>query len=150
MDRRRQHHPRPRHQESCGYLEVRTLANLAFRETDEQLQIFAEERGLRLTRYADDITFSGVGEVEPSLEQEVRNILEPHGWTIAERKTRTIKLPHRYPKVLGLLVDGDTPRLPKSYRNRLRLMRHLLEVGDLSQRDHARFRGHIAYADSIE
>lgn len=83
------------------------------------------------------------------VQEEAYQAVADAGWTIAEEKTRLSELPRRHPRVLGLLVDRDTPRLPKNYRNRLRMMRHMLENAELSPKSRERFAGHLAYAASI-
>jgi len=125
------------------------LANLSFQETDEKLERFANDRGLRVSRYADDISVSGCDRPDPSLSLELAQLIESDGWVIAQNKTRLAELPVRCPQVLGLLVDQPAPRLPKRYRNRLRMMRHMLKTSHLTEKERARFAGHVAYAESI-
>jgi RNA-directed DNA polymerase len=126
------------------------LANLAFRETDKKLECLAKNRNLRISRYADDISVSGREKPDPGLLHEIEQIIEGDGWVIAENKTRLAELPSRYPQVLGLLVDQHVPRLPKRYRNRLRMMRYMLTTGHLTEEERATFAGHVAYAESIK
>jgi RNA-directed DNA polymerase len=125
------------------------LANLSFRSTDEKLESFAQGRGLRITRYADDISVSGHYQPDPGLPSEIEQLIQNDGWVIAQNKTRLAELPKRSPQVLGLLVDQAVPRLPKRYRNRLRMMRHMLATKYLSDEDRAKFLGHLAYAESV-
>jgi hypothetical protein len=54
-----------------------------------------------------------------------------------------------FPHVFGLLVDQPKPRLPKRYRNRLRMMRYMLKTDHLTEKERARFAGHVAYAESV-
>lgn len=127
------------------------LANLAFHETDSVLERFAAVNDLRITRYADDISVSGVrANPEPRFSSEIQGLIEAGGWVIAPEKTRLVELPRRSPQVLGLLVDQTIPRLPKRYRNRLRMMRHMLATEYLTEKQRAVFEGHIAYAESIQ
>lgn len=125
------------------------LANLAFRETDKKLELFVQEKNLRVTRYADDITMSGHEPPDLQLQAEVERLIENDGWVIAQKKTRLSKLPLSHPHMLGLLVDQPIPRLPKRYRNRIRMMRHMLKTAHLTTIERAKFAGHVAYADSI-
>lgn len=125
------------------------LANLAFQKTDRKLERFVEDRGLRISRYADDISVSGCEAPDPGLSLDLRRLVESDGWVIADNKTRLAELPRRHPQVLGLLVDQPIPRLPKRYRNRLRMMRHMLKKPHLSEEARARFAGHVAYSKSI-
>ena len=125
------------------------LANLVFRETDKKLEVFATDQRLQVTRYADDISVSGQNSPDSDLVIQLAELIESDGWVIARNKTRLVKLPQRHPLVLGLLVDQGSPRLPKSYRNRLRMMRHMLNTPYLTEPDRAKFLGHIAYAESV-
>ena len=126
------------------------LANLAFGQTDGKLAHFASQRALRISRYADDISVSAQTVPQTGLSLELKELIESDGWVIAQNKTRLVELPARHPHVLGLLVDQSSPRLPKPYRNRLRMMRHMLKTNYLDKKERARFSGHIAYAESIE
>ena len=125
------------------------LANLSFRDTDRKLESLAKEKALRISRYADDISVSGQDRPTPGLPRELEQLIESDGWVIAQNKTRLAELPCRHPQVLGLLVDQIVPRLPKRYRNRLRMMRHMLETDYLTEDERARFSGHVAYSKSI-
>jgi len=125
------------------------LANLAFQETDRKLERFARNKNLRITRYADDISVSGSEPPDQRLAAEIQQLIESDGWVIAQHKTRLAELPKVHPHVLGLLVDGPKPRLPKNYRNRVRMMRHMLSTTYLTDEQRAKFAGHVAYAESI-
>src|ERR1019366_8567203 len=107
------------------------LANLAFQTTDEALLAFATHRRLRITRYADDLSFSGDAAPDDQLPRQVEQLIVRHGWVIAQNKTRLVTLPQQDPSVLGLLVSHAAPRLSKRYRNRLRMMSHLLSTKNL-------------------
>lgn len=117
------------------------LANLAVHELDVRLTALAEAHGLVYTRYADDIALSTtrtdftraeavtvIGEVLRAFEKEG---LRPH-----HTKTRLIP-PGARKIVLGLAVDGASPRLTREYRNKLRLHAHMLGVRGISPSAHA-------------
>lgn len=125
------------------------LSNLAFIQTDAELIAIAEELGVRYTRYADDIVFSGAGELPVNLQTLVRSCLHKHAWHIAPEKEKVVKLPNRL-KVHGLLVHGSKPRLTKGYRNRIRAYRHLVSAGKVGAEDHSKIVGHISYAKHVE
>jgi RNA-directed DNA polymerase len=102
------------------------LSNLAARKLDESLGAFALEQGFVYTRYADDITISAVRFPKQVTVADIRgNIIRrirKAGSTRTRRKTR-IARPGSKKLVLGLLVDGQEPRLSKeTYR---RIDRHL-------------------------
>jgi hypothetical protein len=125
------------------------LSNLVFAPFDALLTQIANETRTRYTRYADDIVFSGTGEVPIGIEERVRSVITEAGWRLAEGKEHLAMLPHRL-KVHGLLVHGQKPRLTKDYRNRIRAFRHLLETGRISADDEQRIRGHLSYAKSVD
>ncbi len=126
------------------------LSNLAFQPVDDRLRQIADDFGVRFTRYADDLAFSGTDQSSADeLLSSVTQIIIQSGWRISENKTHLAVKPNRL-KVLGLLVSGDRPRLTKGYRNRLRAYRHLLTQGKISDSDLDRVRGHLAYAASVK
>jgi hypothetical protein len=125
------------------------LSNLVFTNTDLALLEIATQEGVRYTRYADDLVFSGLGAVPLSLQDRVRACLLEHGWTIATEKEKLVALPNRL-KVHGLVVHGHAPRLTKGYRNRIRAYRHLLAAGKITANDLAKVKGHISYAEQVE
>ncbi|MDP1638801.1 MAG: reverse transcriptase family protein [Candidatus Nitrotoga sp.] len=102
------------------------LSNLAARELDENLFEYADKHGFVYTRYADDITLSAgrlpeavsVGKINRS----VIGIIRRCRFMENEKKTR-VAGPGSKKVVLGLLVDGDHPRISKeTYK---RIDRHL-------------------------
>lgn len=126
------------------------LANLACADLDLQLEAFAVEKGVRVTRYADDIVCTGVQECDPQqVCKRLVEIVEGCGWSINDSKTR-VDLDASQAQVLGLLVHRSELRLPKAARNRCRRirwdLRQLSGVSDLAPRD----RGFLAYADSLD
>lgn len=125
------------------------LSNLVFLQTDYALNKIADSFGIRYSRYADDLVFSGVGTTPKDLQSQVRAVLDEHEWQIAEEKVHLAKLPARL-KVHGLLVHGTKPRLTKGYRNRIRAYRHLIANERIVDKDIAMVKGHITYAYLIE
>ncbi|MFM0161342.1 reverse transcriptase family protein [Paraburkholderia sediminicola] len=124
------------------------LSNLVFFHYDIQLEEFATTHQLTYTRYADDIVFSGHGEPPENLRELVKRTIESGGWTIAPKKEKMQRKPYRL-KVHGLLVDGETPRLTKGYRRRIRALRHLSEHGKVAPEQQAKVAGHLNYADQV-
>jgi retron-type reverse transcriptase len=125
------------------------LSNVVFRSADLDLGTIAMKYGLRYTRYADDIVFSGKGDFPEAIKPFIKTAIESRGWTIATTKERFSKRPNRL-KVHGLLVHGPKPRLTKGYRNRIRAFKHLLGKEAVKPDDVARLEGHLSYARSVE
>lgn len=125
------------------------LANIVMNETDQKLLEIANKYGIRYTRYADDIVFSGIGEYPDDLGSDVKVVFEGSPWELSDDKEYQAMYPNRL-KVHGLLVHGDKPRLTKGYRNKIRAFKHLQATGKVSEEDQARLSGHISYAAFIE
>ena len=125
------------------------LSNLVFREADGKLMALAQEYGLRYSRYADDIVFSGQEAFPTELPQKAKSVIQLNGWKVSPEKEWLSKRPNRL-KVHGLLVHGERPRLTKGYRNKVRAFKHLLEANRISPEDEARIRGHLSYAKSVD
>jgi RNA-directed DNA polymerase len=142
-----------------------TLANLIASPLDKTLADIAAATGFRYTRYADDIAFSS--DVESCTRQDAIQVsnainaaLRDHGLRPNATKS-AIRGPGQRRLVLGLLVDGERPRLTKQFKDNLTLhIRHLQKSGASG---HAQARGFhsliglkhhleglLAYARSID
>lgn len=124
------------------------LSNICFLHVDERLAELAAEFGVRLTRYADDIVFSGTGEFPERLQTELFAIFSSGPWSLSERKTCLDKFPNRL-KVHGLLVHGKRARLTKGYRNRLRAYNHLIKTRGADVEGAEVIRGHLSYGKFV-
>ncbi|MDE3022423.1 MAG: RNA-directed DNA polymerase [Pseudomonadota bacterium] len=125
------------------------LSNICFNAMDAQLADIANDFSVRVSRYADDIVFSGTSEFPTKLQEAVSALFESTTWVLAEEKTELARLPQRL-KVHGLLVHGNVVRLTKGYRHRLRAYRHLLAKGAVGNGDLKKVIGHLSYGDYIE
>ncbi|KRA97937.1 hypothetical protein ASD83_12785 [Devosia sp. Root685] len=121
------------------------LANLAVRLFDEAIQELADANDLAFTRYADDIALSSqdakfgrdrcaavIGKVYAKMGE--------FGLSPNATKTR-VASPGARKVVLGLLVDGDEPRLPRDFRANMRRHLHYLCVPGADIAVHAAARG---------
>lgn len=124
------------------------LSNLCAYNLDSRLQIIERRYGCNVSRYADDITFSGKGELPERIISDIKKAVQKERWTVASHKTKLMVTPHRR-KVHGLLVHGDTLRLTKGYRNKLRAFEHVLKRDNLTEEDFRKLNGHLEYAKSI-
>lgn len=124
------------------------LSNIAFHEMDIKLIEIADNIGAKVTRYADDIVFSGQSTFPNELPGLIKEIFSNSGWEISKRKIEKSILPNRL-KVHGLLIHGDFLRLTKGYRNRIRAFKHLVKKNKVREADSIRLKGHINYERHI-
>ena len=141
------------------------LANLAMLRTDAKLSAYAQEMGFRYSRYADDLAFSSTRDRSISemhaLQREVYRILNDAGFRPNHRKT-AIRGPGTRRIILGLLVDGPSPRLSRGYKDNIRLHLHYLTSPEYGPAKHAmarktgissiyhHVRGLIAWVEQVE
>lgn len=139
------------------------LANLVCLELDNDLKKIAIKEGLTYTRYADDMTFSGAERDLSSTRKILSNIsshIGKYGFSVNKLKTKIIKNGNR--KIItGLLVDGNSLRVPKTYKDEIRkelyyiskygLESHCSKIGKKNQLSYLmRLKGRIKYVISIE
>lgn len=141
------------------------LSNLAMRGLDRDLAEIATEAGLIYTRYADDLTFS-TGSTA-FFRHDATNFLRLAQKRVREEgllpnKQKTLIAPPGARKiVLGLLVDGDRPRLRREFKQRLLVHAHYLKrFGPAHHAEKRGFRsvwsmqrhtyGLVAYARQVE
>lgn len=120
------------------------LANLAMRSFDTEVDKLAVDHGLRYTRYADDVTFSTKGEFSRDQAAHVIGLaykaMGRVGLSPNATKSR-VTPPGSRKIVLGLLVDGAEPRLPREFKENMRRHLHYLSRTDVGPVAHARSRG---------
>jgi len=107
------------------------LSNLVMRDLDRILTAIGERHGLYYTRYSDDLTFSTRSTAfsrnkAKDLIAEVRERILASGLRLNGGKT-TVVPPGARKVVLGLLVDGTEPALPREFRSLLRQHIYYLE-----------------------
>jgi hypothetical protein len=124
------------------------LSNIAMSRVDDSLRALAKELDVRITRYADDITFSSTHAFPETLPERLSSIFADTPWNISKKKTHFAEAPARL-KVHGLIVSGPAVKLTKGYRNKLRAYRHVVRSGSCRQEDLARLSGHILYSEQV-
>jgi RNA-directed DNA polymerase len=133
------------------------LANLACLDLDEKLATLAQTCGASVTRYADDLAFSG--DAVPSLDQIVE-VLHQEGFDISKSKCRLTK-PGQAHYVTGLSISDAVPRLPRPMKRRMRqelyfarkygLVSHLGKRNDISTQSGVnRMDGTLNYFNAVE
>lgn len=96
------------------------LSNLAAYHLDERLDQYAKRTGMVYTRYADDLSFSATAlPLERAvIRRDIVALIRECGFLENSAKTR-ISGPGSRKRVLGLLVDGDVPRLSHDMYKRI-------------------------------
>ena len=129
------------------------LSNLVARRLDMALFRYAQENGFVYTRYADDLAFSA--SVLPStksigqLKREIISLIRKNGFLENRRKIR-IGGPGSKKVVLGLLVDGEKPRLTKELRKRIdRNLYSIEEHGIVAAANHDNFESTYGFFNHI-
>ncbi len=120
------------------------LSNLAAFELDEAIADIAVRTGLTYTRYADDICLSTKANISrrtvKTVITEVYQTMSRVGLSPNKMKTM-VSPPGARKLVLGLLVDGNTPALPREFRDRLRQHLYYLQRPNFGPARHAQDRG---------
>jgi hypothetical protein len=121
------------------------LANLAVREFDVEVTQIADRYGLTFTRYADDLIFSTSSRdfTRKQCSLVVDEVYQAMwGAGLSPNITKTLVSPPGARKiVLGLNVEGETPHLPREFKDKLRQHLHFLLRPDVGPVHHARAKG---------
>jgi RNA-directed DNA polymerase len=100
------------------------LSNLLMFVTDKRISGFIKQKGIRYTRYADDMTFSG--DFEPGMVVKfVRSVLNDKNLKLNEKKTR-VRKPGQKQEVTGAVVN-EKIQAPKELRKSLRQAVYYIE-----------------------
>ena len=90
------------------------LSNLIAKELDKKCEDLALRKGCKYTRYADDLTFSGLDISNKVFQKEVVSIVCSCGFIVNRTKTKEKRRGQRQ-MVTGLTVTNGV-HVPKSYR----------------------------------
>ncbi|MGA9858947.1 MAG: reverse transcriptase family protein [Solirubrobacteraceae bacterium] len=133
------------------------LANLAAFRLDQRLSGLAVASGLRYSRYADDLTFSGPARLHRrrnQFELLATRIVAAEGFTVNEAKSTTQSAGGRQ-TVCGIVVNVH-PNLRRSEYERLKATLHNAAVHGHTSQNHegvadfrAHLRGRIAWVRSL-
>jgi hypothetical protein len=102
------------------------LSNLVFSSADHEIAELALGNRLTYSRYADDLTFSGLRPIPRSFTIELSRILQARGFALNPRKTRFAG-PSQARYVTGLVVNVR-PQVDRRTRRKLRAMFHQARV----------------------
>ncbi len=126
------------------------LSNLVMVDLDEKLSKLASSVNMTYTRYADDFTFSSHAtdfnrEAAERFIKDIYHALGQFGLKANLAKTQIIP-PRARKVVLGLLVDGKTPRLTRKFKAKMRMHLYYLEHAEVGPLRHAERRGFSSIA----
>jgi len=93
------------------------LSNLIFKEADQIISDYCKQKQIRYTRYADDLTFSGIFD-EKELLNKVSQTVENLSLHINKSKTK-LMTPNTRQTVTGIVVN-EKPQVAFHKRNELR------------------------------
>ena len=94
------------------------LSNIRCIKMDKRIQLLCKAYNANYSRYADDITISGSGNLE-KIKNIVIEIIRDEGFEINTRKTR-ILYPHQRQEITGLVINNGIIKVPKEYKRELR------------------------------
>ena len=121
------------------------IANIICRRLDGRILALARTRGWSYTRYCDDMTVSGEGNLHAGL---VSRIVEEEGFRLNNQKTRLIRRNGRQ-VVTGLVVNAQVG-LPRHRRRTIRAIFHQASLVPTRFRDRkAELVGYIALLKMI-
>ncbi|MCM2286890.1 MAG: reverse transcriptase family protein [Desulfobacula sp.] len=143
------------------------LSNLAMKEFDGEIAEIAQKNNLVYSRYADDLCLSTTDKQfnRNKAKKVIRSIyIKMREIGLAPNITKTqIITPGARKIVLGLLVDGGTPKLSREFRSKLRMHFYYLKHVNIGPALHAKNRefdsvlglknhieGLISYAKQID
>jgi RNA-directed DNA polymerase len=121
------------------------LANLCGFRLDRRLAGLARAYGLRYTRYADDLAFSGSLHLPSTFVDRVGVIAADEGFRLNPGKTRIRTAAER--QALAGLVVNAAPAVPRDEYDALRALLHNAARTGLDEQNrdgHADFRGYLA------
>lgn len=116
------------------------LSNLIFVEVDKKLENLSHSIGATYSRYADDLCFSFAHSSRQevfSAKKQISEVLWSNGFSENPKKTQIIP-PGARKIVTGLVVNGDTPTIPKELRDTIKM--HLYYCKKLGIPTHCRNR----------
>lgn len=108
------------------------LTNMITLKLDQRLERFAHVRGLRYTRYVDDITFSGDSYMFTSkFEAKLSNIIRDEGFRMNLKKTRILGTSDRQ-EVTGIVIN-EKINVNRKFVRKVRAMIHNLEISGIHE-----------------
>ena len=104
------------------------IANIVCRKMDDALGKLSESKGLKYSRYADDLTFSGSEFIDKAFLHAVRSEVALHGFSLNADKTRFAG-PGDQMEITGVVVNSHA-QPPRRWRKNARA-----KIYNISQKD---------------
>jgi len=124
------------------------LANLICKSLDERLSEFCSARNWNYTRYCDDITVSGDGQLSRAEIDTICDIITSEGFKVNDKKLRVARKTSQQ-RVTGLVVN-ERVNLPRRERRRVRAMIHRKETAGVTSKSALnKIHGHVAFARMV-
>ena len=128
------------------------LANLSLWRLDVRIQGYVGKRGINYTRYADDLSFSGLNPAKVvKIIPMIKSIIEDEKFTVNKEKTR-ISGSARAKKITGLIIANDTFGIGKEKYKKVRAKIHHLTLP--SEKTNIKLlyevNGWISYMNSVD
>lgn len=106
-----------------------SVSNFVCLQMDEALKQLASENQYTFTRYADDLSFSGITKPEDSFKDALTSILQAYGFKLNYKKYRVLTQ-HTRQSVTGIVVN-EKLNVNRTYKRNLRAELHNLKVKGL-------------------
>lgn len=100
------------------------LTNLLLRHLDARILLLANSYGLKFTRYADDLTFSG-GYIPHKFVGIVTGVVSQYGLEVNHKKNR-LQIDSNQKIVTGLSVAGEELTVPRKFKRELKMELHII------------------------
>jgi RNA-directed DNA polymerase len=125
------------------------LANALALRLDRRLAGLARAHGLRYSRYADDLAFSGPdAETLRKLIKPIESIVRDEGFRLNREKTR-LMTPSRAQRLCGVTLNDGTPGWSRTQRRRLRAALHQAKRDGAEASVWRRLRGRLAFVKML-
>ena len=104
------------------------LSNIIARKLDNRLFKLSQNFGLKYSRYADDIVFSG-RKIPVKFIEYINAIIHDEGFEINNKKTKLYRNGNK--KIItGIVVDSETIKIPREYKRELKqTLNYVLKYG---------------------
>lgn len=106
------------------------ITNIICRKMDKRINGLCQKLGLNFTRYADDMSFSYIGNIQDfavgSFLNSIRKIIEDEGFHIKEEKTHILRKNNRQ-YITGIVINNEEIGVPKKWVKTLKASIHNAE-----------------------